>query len=75
MVYGESLATMTAASQHTFQILTKRPARMRAIAQHFAVLPNVWLGTSIETADYLWRLDELRAAFLTAVVASHGIPG
>ena len=24
-------------------------------------LPNVWLGTSVETSDYLPRLDELRA--------------
>jgi protein gp37 len=23
-------------------------------------LPNVWLGTSVESADYLWRIDELR---------------
>lgn len=23
-------------------------------------LPNVWMGTSVETKDYLWRIDELR---------------
>jgi protein gp37 len=25
-------------------------------------LPNVWLGTSIESDDYCWRADELRRA-------------
>ena len=53
--------TMGAAQWHTFQVLTKRPARMRAIAAHLDVLPNVWLGTSVENSDYLWRLAELRA--------------
>jgi protein gp37 len=24
------------------------------------LLANVWLGTSVENADYLWRLDDLR---------------
>ena len=53
--------TMAAARRHTFQILTKRPERMRHVTEQFAPLPNVWLGTSVETADYLPRLDELRA--------------
>jgi protein gp37 len=53
---------MEQAHWHIFQILTKRPDRMRAIlnTKGFKVLPNVWLGTSIESADYLDRLDELR---------------
>ncbi len=54
-------ATMAAAPQHTFQILTKRPRRMRAIAERLHRLPNVWLGTSVETSDHLWRVRELRA--------------
>ncbi len=47
---------------HTFQILTKRPARLRNIAVHegIRVLPNVWLGTSVENADCMWRIDQLR---------------
>jgi protein gp37 len=51
---------MEACAHHTFQILTKRPERMRELASKLPVLPNVWLGTSIESADYLFRLDELR---------------
>lgn len=47
---------------HTYQILTKRPDRMRAVlsAENWGVLPNVWLGTSIENSQVLFRLDDLR---------------
>lgn len=47
---------------HTYQILTKRPERMREIVSAFAepILPNVWLGTSVEDSAVLGRLDELR---------------
>lgn len=57
--------TMATTPQHTYQILTKRPKRMsRAVAElsEHLVLPNVWLGTSIESDDYVWRADHLRAA-------------
>jgi protein gp37 len=53
-------ATMAAADQHTFQILTKRSARMRHLTKDLAVLPNVWLGTSVESAAEAHRLDDLR---------------
>ena len=53
--------TMAVARRHTFQILTKRPERMRDVVGRLQLLPNVWLGTSVETSDYLWRLAELRA--------------
>jgi protein gp37 len=53
---------MRRARQHTFQILTKRPDRMARLTQTLDVLPNVWLGTSVENADYLERLDALRAS-------------
>lgn len=50
------------ADQHTYQILTKRPERMRRVAKRSAlkVLPHVWLGTSVENQDYLSRIDHLR---------------
>lgn len=49
--------------QHTYQILTKRPERMREIVSAFEapILPHVWLGTSVEDAAVLGRLDDLRA--------------
>ena len=51
---------MGEARRHTFQILTKRPERMAEVTRKLPVLPNAWLGTSVESADYLWRLDALR---------------
>ncbi len=48
--------------QHTYQILTKRPERMRDILLGFIdeVLPNVWLGTSVENHKVSHRIDALR---------------
>ena len=47
--------------RHTYQILTKRPDRMAEILQDdFDILPNVWLGTSVEDSRVVHRIDELR---------------
>ena len=51
---------MARAHHHTFQILTKRPERMAEMTASLSVLPNVWLGTSVENASYLSRVDALR---------------
>jgi protein gp37 len=53
---------MEKAHWHSFQILTKRPERMLKLLSKpsFATLPNVWLGTSVESEDYLGRIDILR---------------
>ncbi|MHB8283398.1 MAG: DUF5131 family protein [Caulobacteraceae bacterium] len=52
--------TMAATPQHTYQILTKRPERMAQVTPDLPCLPNVWLGTSVENAAVLDRLDHLR---------------
>lgn len=58
--------TMSLARRHTFQILTKRPERMRAwfagAGAGWAEEPlmNVWLGTSIENDRFVHRADDLR---------------
>lgn len=73
---GRVWGTMEEAARHTFQILTKRPQRMREwVSRHEAKwylpfgppadrfpwpLPNVWLGTSIESDRYTFRADHLR---------------
>lgn len=56
-------SVMSCTRRHTYQILTKRPERMRAVLDmpEFAVLPNVWLGASVESSNELTRLDHLRA--------------
>jgi protein gp37 len=53
-------SVMEATAQHTYQILTKRPERMLEVTRSLPMLNNVWLGTSVESADYLDRIDELR---------------
>ncbi|OFZ66980.1 MAG: hypothetical protein A2V79_07330 [Betaproteobacteria bacterium RBG_16_56_24] len=47
--------------QHTYQILTKRSARMRRYFASREVPDNVWLGVSVENRKYgLQRVDDLR---------------
>jgi protein gp37 len=55
-------AVMKETPRHTYQILTKRPDRMAEVlaAAPFEILPNVWLGTSIEDDRVLDRLDAIR---------------
>jgi protein gp37 len=54
--------SMKETPRHTYQILTKRPERMAEVLLKppFEVLPNVWLGTSIEDGRVLSRLDDIR---------------
>jgi protein gp37 len=53
---------MRATPHHHYQILTKRPDRMGELlrTQILDVLPNVWLGTSIENSEVAERADALR---------------
>lgn len=53
-------ATMRATPQHTYQVLTKRPERVAALDKRIDWPANVWMGTSVESADYLDRIDLLR---------------
>ena len=53
---------MAAANWHTYQVLTKRPERMREVVctMNLPKLDNVWLGTSVENNEVLRRVDDLR---------------
>lgn len=53
---------MRATPHHHYQILTKRPDRMGSlVAKKISdVLPNVWLGTSIENSEVSDRANHLR---------------
>ena len=53
-------AVMNQASRHTFQILTKRPARVARLEKRLRWTSNIWLGTSIESDRWLDRLSALR---------------
>jgi protein gp37 len=52
-------ATMRQASWHRFQILTKRADRLAELAPSIDWPSNVWMGVSVESADYTWRIDHL----------------
>src|SRR5262244_45261 len=51
---------MARAHWHRFQVLTKRAERLAALAPKLPWTPNVWMGVSVENADYLRRIDHLR---------------
>jgi len=46
--------------QHTYQILTKRSTRLRKIADRLTWPENLWMGVSVENAQALFRVDDLR---------------
>ncbi|UOK37214.1 DUF5131 family protein [Pseudomonas palleroniana] len=48
--------------RHSYQILTKRPDRMQKIISKKikTILPNVWIGTSVESSEVLDRIESLR---------------
>lgn len=54
-------ATMEECPQHQFQVLTKRPERMAAMfsAKELRTLPQVWIGTSVESDAVVDRINHL----------------
>lgn len=53
--------TMNKASWHIFQVLTKRSERLRDLAKVLAWTPNIWVGVSVESAEYYERIRHLLA--------------
>jgi protein gp37 len=56
----EVFAVMREASQHTFQVLTKRHERLAEVAPLLDWPENVWMGVSIENNRWVSRADMLR---------------
>ena len=52
---------MAETPQHTYQVLTKRSKRLAAVACDLVWPANVWIGVSVETERYAFRLDHLRS--------------
>ncbi len=52
---------MQQASWHLFQVLTKRADRLRVLAPTLPWPENVWVGVTVENADHVTRIDDLRA--------------
>ncbi|MHB1452263.1 MAG: DUF5131 family protein [Coriobacteriia bacterium] len=57
----DAFDVMAEASQHTFQLLTKREKRLVELADKLPWPPNVWMGASVESGDYVHRIDALRS--------------
>jgi protein gp37 len=52
--------TMREANWHCFQILTKRSERLIQLSPEIAWPSNVWMGVSVETHNYTYRIEQLR---------------
>lgn len=53
--------------RHVYQVLTKRPSRARLFWEKHQrafggrpLPPHIWLGTSVEDQDAIYRVDHLR---------------
>ncbi|MDK1119139.1 MAG: phage Gp37/Gp68 family protein, partial [Anaerolineae bacterium] len=56
----EVFDVMQRAHWHTFQVLTKRAARLEELSPSIPWPENVWMGVSIENQDYTFRIGHLR---------------
>jgi protein gp37 len=53
-------AAMRETPQHTYQVLTKRAERLAELSSRLEWPANVWMGVSVESRDYVPRIDNLR---------------
>jgi len=51
---------MNRAYWHTFQVLTKRPKRLKKLADKLKWTDNIWMGVTVEANEYVDRADYLR---------------
>jgi protein gp37 len=70
---------MVQAPQHTYQVLTKRAERLARLAPRLPWPPQIWMGVSVESPKYAWRVDYLRRApaavrFISAEPLLEGLP-
>ena len=59
-VTKRAFRTMNYCGHCDFQILTKRTKHLLKVCNELKWSKNIWMGTSIENSDYLWRIDDLR---------------
>jgi protein gp37 len=56
----EVFRVMREAYWHRFQVLTKRSLRLMRLSPELEWSPNIWMGVSVETQKYTFRIDHLR---------------
>lgn len=71
---------MAETPRHTYQILTKRSKRLASLGPELDWPPNVWMGVSVETSRYAFRIDHLRhvpaeVRFISAEPLLGSLPG
>ncbi|OHD67541.1 MAG: hypothetical protein A2W19_01575 [Spirochaetes bacterium RBG_16_49_21] len=59
-VINKIFDTMNKSYWHTFQILTKRSHILYKYHDYLHWTDNIWMGVTIESQDYLHRIDDLR---------------
>lgn len=52
--------TMNQANWHRYQVLTKRSDRLRQLSPKIDWQRHVWMGVTVETKEYTYRIDDLR---------------
>ena len=56
----EIFDTMNRACWHMYQILTKRVEQLTELDPVLPWSNNIWMGVTVENADYIYRIDHLR---------------
>jgi len=51
---------MGRAHWHQFQVLTKRAERIEELSPKLTWKPNIWMGVSVESERYAYRINHLR---------------
>ncbi len=51
---------MNEAHWHRYQVLTKRADRLQQLSPELPWAPHIWMGVSVESAAYTFRIDHLR---------------
>jgi protein gp37 len=57
---GEVFGVIAASPQHQFQVLTKRSKRLADVGRRLVWPSNLWMGVSVESSKYRFRIDHLR---------------
>ncbi|HEY9777752.1 MAG TPA: phage Gp37/Gp68 family protein [Planktothrix sp.] len=51
---------MNEVTRHQYQVLTKRSERLAELSSQLKWGKNIWMGVSVENAQYTYRIDDLR---------------
>jgi protein gp37 len=51
---------MRCAHWHQYQVLTKRSERLLDLSKELEWAPQIWMGVSVESQEYISRIDDLR---------------